>query len=84
MFPACHGSVQLLMTSQVRVGFRWQGAGCDLTAAVQNQDQAPLLFSFCKPELVCNMEKLYMEAQDGLKTIAPPLFLNIFFYFLLV
>ena len=30
------------------------------------------------------MERLYMEAQDGLKTIAPPLFLNIFFYFLLV
>ena len=27
---------------------------------------------------------IYMEAQDGLKTIAPPLFLNIFFYFLLV
>ena len=26
----------------------------------------------------------YMEAQDGLKTIAQPLFLNIFFYFLLV
>ena len=25
-----------------------------------------------------------MEAQDGLKTIVPPLFLNIFFYFLLV
>ena len=31
-----------------------------------------------------SMERLYMEAQDGLKTIAPPLFLNIFFYFLLV
>ena len=30
------------------------------------------------------MERLYMEAQDGLKTIDPPLFLNIFFYFLLV
>ena len=30
------------------------------------------------------MERLYMEAQDGLKTIVPPLFLNIFFYFLLV
>ena len=30
------------------------------------------------------MERLYMEAQEGLKTIAPPLFLNIFFYFLLV
>ena len=30
------------------------------------------------------MERLYMEAQDGLKMIAPPLFLNIFFYFLLV
>ena len=30
------------------------------------------------------MERLHMEAQDGLKTIAPPLFLNIFFYFLLV
>ena len=25
-----------------------------------------------------------MEAQDGLKMIVPPLFLNIFFYFLLV
>ena len=34
--------------------------------------------------LVFLMERLYMEAQDGLKTIAPPLFLNIFFYFLLV
>ena len=33
---------------------------------------------------VLTMERLYMEAQDGLKTIAPPLFLNIFFYFLLV
>ena len=33
---------------------------------------------------VSPMERLYMEAQDGLKTIAPPLFLNIFFYFLLV
>ena len=32
----------------------------------------------------CHMERLCMEAQDGLKTIAPPLFLNIFFYFLLV
>ena len=30
------------------------------------------------------MERLYMEAQNGLKTIAPPLFLNIIFYFLLV
>ena len=27
---------------------------------------------------VLRMERLYMEAQDGLKTIAPPLFLNIF------
>ena len=27
----------------------------------------------------CPMERLYMEAQDGLKTISPPLFLNIFF-----
>ena len=34
--------------------------------------------------LVSTMERLYMEAQDGLKTISPPLFLNIFFYFLLV
>ena len=34
--------------------------------------------------LIALMERLYMEAQDGLKTIAPPLFLNIFFYFLLV
>ena len=33
---------------------------------------------------IISMERLYMEAQDGLKTIAPPLFLNIFFYFLLV
>ena len=38
------------------------------------------LYSFA----VQSMERLYMEAQDGLKTIAPPLFLNIFFYFLLV
>ena len=33
---------------------------------------------------VFGMERLYMEAQGGLKTIVPPLFLNIFFYFLLV
>ena len=33
---------------------------------------------------VITMERLYMEAQDELKMIAPPLFLNIFFYFLLV
>ena len=49
VIPACSDQPQ-----QVREGFRCQGAGCDLTAAVQNQDQAPLLFSFCKPELVCN------------------------------
>ena len=30
------------------------------------------------------MERFYMETQDGLKTIALPLFLNIFFYILLV
>ena len=35
-------------------------------------------------KIIQTMERLYMEAQDGLKTIAPPLFLNIFFYFLLV
>ena len=29
------------------------------------------------------MERLYMETQDGLKTIALTLFLNLFFYFLL-
>ena len=37
-----------------------------------------------RDRLVSIMERLYMEAQDGLKTIAPPIFLNIFFYFLLV
>ena len=42
----------------------------------------PIIFhrTFC----IKTMERLYMDAQDGLKTIAPPLFLNIFFYFLLV
>ena len=29
------------------------------------------------------MERLYMETQDGLKTIALTLFLNLFFYILL-
>ena len=43
---------------------------------------AKLLKTF--PFHILIMERLYMEAQDGLKTIVPPLFLNIFFYFLLV
>ena len=34
--------------------------------------------------LATPMERLYMETQDGLKTIALPLFLNIFFYILIV
>ena len=38
----------------------------------------------CCGVLAWTMERLYMEAQDGVKTIAQPLFLNIFFYFLLV
>ena len=33
--------------------------------------------------LIRRMERLYMETQDGLKTIALTLFLNLFFYFLL-
>ena len=45
---------------------------------------AKLLQNVLQTILVDGMERLYMEAQDGLKTIAPPLFLNIFFYFLLV
>ena len=52
--PACSDQPQ---PDQAREGLRWQDAGCDLTAAaVQNQDQAPLLFSFCKPEQVCSFQ----------------------------
>ena len=39
---------------------RIEVAGCRMwsaaAAAVQNQDQAPLLFSFCKPEQVCSFQ----------------------------
>ena len=42
------------------------------------------MVTVCRLFRIVTMERLYMEAQDGLKTIAPPLFLNIFFYFLLV
>ena len=37
----------------------------------------------CNTSAVRDMEKLYMVTQDGLKTIALTLFLNLFFYFLL-